>query len=305
LWSNGSGGAIKDCYLASGANGAGGTGGTGGIRGNGATGGTGGTGGGNGGTGGNGGSGGTGGQGGNGVRYAIANQNGGSAPALSGTDAGLTVNVDGSGGFVPNPTSPGFVFTALYNNTTGCTNSQDTLTKNSETWVSYGSGGSLVNDLTSISSSFAPGINEVSVVYSTTGWKDISTSTNYRTSMVDITATRTLPVILNNNSSYCTGSTVSLSCTPNAYSVVTDYSWVVQQSSPGSITGLNIPVPILTSGASSITFTPVNNTSADIIYQVKLAVKDQCCGWSIPVYASITIKSPLQSGGTITSDQSL
>ena len=34
----------------------------------------------------------------------------------------------------------------------------------------------------------------------------------------------------------------------------------------------------------------MDNTNLPICYQIRLRVKDDCCGWSIPVYEYVTIE---------------
>lgn len=304
VWNGGTGGVVSNSYLTSGTAGTGGAGGSGGTgpngtgglgaAGNGCGGGDGGAGGASGG-GGKGGNGGAGGTGRVGTRYCIANYGGGTAP----TSTGITANSHTVAGTVP--PVPVNALGVDYNNVGGCTNSYTDLNKTTSTWSNFGSGGAYINDITSSLSSGTSNDDPVSVYYTTTGWKDISTATDTRARLLYVRTPRTLPTINGISSPICKDGSLTLTCTPNSPSSTTDYEWTIQQT---PVTGLNTPVPIYTANSASITYAFPNSTGADITYQIKLRVKDQCCGWSIPVYGSVTVR-PQVTAGSINGDQTI
>ncbi|CAN5397486.1 hypothetical protein BH09BAC1_BH09BAC1_20670 [soil metagenome] len=291
IWNN-SGGSITNTIIASGTVSSGGLGGSGGGGGSGAGGrakngrncdsGDGGA----SGAGSNGGAGGNGGNGSAGISYAVANVN--SSGVLTATNApsispAITVNSATSGGSTPNPTN---ALVVNYDNTKGCTNSVINLTKVSGTWSSYGTGGAVVKDITSALSSQLTSSNTISVFYSSTGWKDVTTTTDTRTRLVFVSTTRTPPVINGITTPICADGQLSLTVTPNSPSNVVAYDWVVQAS---PVTGLTTPAATLTSNSATPTFTFPNAGSTNITYQIKLSVQDECCGWSIPVFATVVV----------------
>ena len=265
-----------------------GAGGAGGAGGNGGAGGSGGSGrntcsdergtSGNGGAGGNGARGGTGQSGADGVSYAVYKSGTGAS------DPSVTVL---------NPTNPLY---ANYYNTKGCTNSVIYLTKVTAAgnWVSFGTGGDLVDNITPSLSSTSMASNSPIVYYTSTGWKDIeATTSSQRDRLLFIKTNRTPPVINGVTSPLCKDGSLSLTVTPNSPSVTTGYEWTVQQT---PVTSLTAPTPLLTSNSATPTFDFPNNTNADITYQIKLSVQDECCGWSIPVYATVVVKPDILPG---------
>ncbi len=184
---------------------------------------------------------------------------------------------------VPNPTN---ALVVNYDNTKGCTNSIIDLQKTTGTWSSYGTGGATVKDITSALSSQSTSSNNIAVFYTSTGWKDITTTTDTRTRFVYVSTTRTPPVINGIISTICADGELSLTATPNSPSNVVAYSWTIQQQ---AVTGLTTPTPIDVSSSATPTFSFPNATAGNIVYQIKLSVQDECCGWSIPVYGFVTV----------------
>jgi hypothetical protein len=184
---------------------------------------------------------------------------------------------------VSNPTN---ALVVNYDNTKGCTNSVINLTKVTGTWSNYGTDGATVKDITSLLSSQSTAANNISVFYTSTGWKDITTTTDTRTRLLFVSTTRTPPVINGITTPICADGSLSLTCTPNSPSNVVAYDWVVQAT---LVTGLSTPAATLTSNSATPTFAFPNAGSTNITYQIKLSVQDECCGWSIPVYGFVTV----------------
>ncbi len=279
-------GSYRQCIFTGGTLGAGGTGGTGGF---GRTGGTGGFGNtnctgevGSGGNGGKGGDSGDGGRGGNGSP--------GKSAGIGQWQNAALVTFSNFGGAQPISD-----MTTFYQY--GCTNSEIALTKLSGTWTDYGSGGNLQNIVSEWYSGYTTATNAVTVYYTTVGIKDISTTTspvpNNYLKYVYIDAVRNTPtIIINpNDTTLCTGDVLALNCKANTNGDSIGYDWDIERittpnspTAPGTasfFSGSTVHTP------GNVTF--INNSTNIEVYQIKLRVKDVCCGWSIPVYKRITV----------------
>lgn len=266
-WNNGAGAAMQYYSLAPGNAGQGGSGGDGGDGGDG----------GNGASGasncsseiGEGASGGSGGDGGDGGDAANGDT-GDSTPLFQN---GTSVNLTGTG--IPTNFSP-----IIVNQSQGCTNSEIMLSKNGGTF-NPGSMGSptLVNDVDPTTTSYVTTQNNISVYYTTLGTYNVVVDGEVYSDFISINQTRTLPTmnVTSNGgaaSVLCGNSTIDMS-TPD---VGVDYDWaIVNQGIAQSPDGGN--------GSMSSTHTfPTDGT-----YHVRLRVKDDCCGWSIPVYFEVIV----------------
>ncbi len=289
LYNNGASGNFIGCQLTAGSGGAGGAGGTGGAGGaggfdgftwimgcSGSTCGNGGY----GGWGSTGGQGGTGGQGSTGTSYAVGTL-GGSAASF--TNFTCATNSASSCGSAP-VSSP--VLTV--NQSQGCTNSEVTITKTSGSWGVFNGNGAFVNNLTASTTSYANSSTPAVVSYTTTGDKDLILAGNTYSNFVRITQTRALPVIDAITSPICIGDNISLSTS----TVGTAYDWSIAKTSFSNPT-------VYTSSSQSPGL--VNTASFTTgTYLVKLRVKEDCCGWSVPVYATVIVSAAPGAAGTIT-----
>jgi gliding motility-associated-like protein len=295
IYSNGATTNITDCKFVTGTAGAGGTGGQGGAGGaGGAT-----TSrsalpacangdgdcnrGGQGGAGANGGAGGNGGNGGNGVAYAIG-FNTGAAPTIS-TSPAVALNSSTTGGSVPNPVNLGVNY---YENAKGCVNSEINISRNlAGTWALPGAA-SFENNVNSTTSSFNSGTNNATIIFNTAGVYDLSTNGFVYDNVIRITeGTRTLPTITVNPTVVCSGAPFSLSASP-AWGTEIDFEWIVFTNSalaPGDI------VASSSTQIPSFTLTVATQTT----YNIRYRVKEQCCGWSAPVYSTVTVNPPVST----------
>ncbi len=293
IFNNGTGSIIYDTQVATGAFG------SGGLGGNGGTGGPGGTGyfeltsGGTrlinqhcgdanyGGGGGNGTAGGNGGNGGNGVagvNVASSVMGAGTNPTVT-TTPGITLNTSTSGGGVPNPINLGVNY---YENAKGCVNSEILISRNlAGTWSLPGAA-SFENDIDAITSSFNVNSNNATIIFNAAGIYDLTTNGSIYNDVIRITdGTRTLPVITVNPTVVCSGSPFSLSATP--WGTEIDFEWVIFTSSAQTpLATSNLQVP-------SFTFSVGSQTT----YNIRYRVKEQCCGWSAPIYSTVTINPPV------------
>ena len=266
-WSNGANADVIDSDLAPGAAGNGGQGGAGGDGANGGQGDSGATTcsseigeGGDGGNGGNGGNGGDGADGADGVSISIE---------VDGTAA----NVAGTS--IPANYNP---VTVLQNQ--GCTNSEILVTKNGGSFDLGAMGGAvLVNDIDPTTSSYTVGASSVAVYYSTLGIQDVVISGVRYNDYVDVVTNRPLPALAVLND----GAPVTTACEGLILDMNTDdgslsYDWAIVKNG----------VAVVPTGGNGDTAT--THLFDDIgTYHVRLRVKDECCGWSIPVYQEVTI----------------
>lgn len=292
IWNNGTGGQIVDCTINTGTAGNGGNGGDGGSGGSAGTGGFEGitssgrqvinncANGQNSGGGGDGSAGGRGGNGGNGVtgvRFAICQQGGGTAPTVTLTPS-ITINTSISGGSIPNPTT----VSVDYNLSKGCINSQIGVSRtNAGTWTLPGAA-SYINNVNSTTSSYNNSTNSVFITFSSAGSFPVTTNgAGYNNVINIIENSRPLPVITTPGSNLCSGTPFNLSATN--WGTEVDYDWRIFTTDATS--------PIATSSLQSPNFTlsVVTQTTYNIYY----SAREECCGWSTPVYATITIDPPV------------
>ncbi|CAF4776512.1 unnamed protein product, partial [Rotaria sp. Silwood2] len=297
IYASGGNGTITDCSINPGTAGGGGAGATGrpgaggsaGQGGKNSGGGCNNTTGGAGGSGGTGGIGGTGQQGAAGIRQTIVAING---AAISGSAS--TVPADG---------------TVTVNWDRGCRLSQIDLTKSTTNdWGTFiNTDPIFVKNLTSATTSFAANQNTVSIYYpasSALGDKSISTSSVtlanfiklYGDRLISPVPTGSLPIIAP-IAPPCPATNLSVSLDASFNSTmqgnITAWDWTYAQVSPtnnsGSPTTINASAnPV---GTPAIVTPPSGGWVAGATYQVKLRMKENCCGWSIPVYTTFTIPS--------------
>ncbi len=316
-----SSGTVADCLLNTGNLGAGGAGGTGGAGGAGGAGGIGGgrlngtyfnppcggctnwpgssfsapcqngdpdcNAGGMGGPGGNGGKGGDGGFGGNGVRVAIASRDGfGNATTSQPTLAGfsLAINSAVNGGALPNALT---ITTHYLGLGKGCTNSQIEITRNGAgNWVLPG-GAAYVNDVNNTTSSYSNTTSPAIIYYTSTGVYYVNAGGTLYRGEHRIFDTRPVPTIGISDDTICSGGSITLTHT-NPTGNEIDYDWRIFTTSAQT--------PLQTSNLASPSFTLTAATPT--VYYIYLAVRENCCGWSIPRYAQVVVNPPANTPAT-------
>ncbi len=293
IFNNGTGSVIYDTQINSG------TAGTGGLGGNGGTGGAAGGGsfqltnggtrlmnqhcgdanyGGGGGDGSAGGNGGNGGTGAAGVNLAISVRGGGTNPTVT-TSPAITLNTSTSGGGVPNPINLGVNY---YENAKGCTNSEIIISGNTTTWSLPGAA-AFENNVNSTTSAFNNSSPTATISFNSTGVFDLTSFSLYN-DVIRITSSRPLPVITVNPSVVCSGSPFSLSAT--TFGTEIDFEWIIFTN---SAIAPSDTIATSTQQIPSFTLTvPVATT-----YNIRYRVKEQCCGWSVPVYSTVTVNPPV------------
>ena len=258
-----------------------GTAGQGGVGGAGGAGGAGGIGGprrtncsseiGEGGAGGNGGAGGAGGQGGT-ASNGISDQ----------------ISMDGivSSPGIMIPMSPALMVTHL-----GCTNSEIMIEKPSGTWT-FPAGMDFINDLDAISTSFLSTDNIATIYTINTGSNTIGNgATNYE-NFIWVHTDRPLPTFdASMPSLVCEGQNLVL----NTPTVGAEYEWLIFED--GSTT--DVPVAMFTTQVAIYPPPPVAGGLDS--YHIRLRVRDNCCGWSAPVYFNFDVAAT-STGPTVTMD---
>jgi hypothetical protein len=281
LWSN-TGGSFTDCTINTGnagsvtSGGTGGNGGTGGTAGNGGGINTGSCSSGNGGAGGRGGDGGRGGNGGSGaagVRYAVAYQSSTSAPAFN----NMAGTVNSTTSFTTTiPTTPAVTVDAQ--NGKLCTNSVIALTKASGNWTLPGGIAYIDENGPNDGAASYTSASSPANVYATTAnsWYGITGPLTYN-NLFRVLDARTLPTI-NTIAAPCVGGNITPTLGSGSYGTVVDHEWEVFSGTSASGS------PIFTStGSATPTIGPFTTAGT---YIVKYKQREQCCGWSIPIYSA-------------------
>ena len=274
----GGSGTITDCAITPGTAGSGGTG----SNGQGADGGSSGSNGGDntgycdGGKGGRGGDGGAGGAGGN--------ASGGAAGISISLQTGNSAAVTRTGTTVPNDGT----VTADWKR--GCTNSQILLTKTSgSNWTGITSNPSYVFNLTSTTTNYDAADNNIAVYYTSTGFKNISLGTTTLSNFIRIYGARleapvnTVIAAISPNQ-ICPTESINLANTISSSSNIIEWKWeITNVSSPTT------NVYTSTSASPGTVVPPVGGWIPGATYQVRLQMRELCCGWSIPMYRTFTI----------------
>ncbi|MBX7225900.1 MAG: T9SS type A sorting domain-containing protein [Chitinophagales bacterium] len=160
-----------------------------------------------------------------------------------------------------------------------------------------------MDNMSSGVTSYTSSTDNIYTYYTTTGTKDIVTSSSPGTyaRWVYIDGTRSLPTIYYSPTdlNICTGETISFNCKTNNLNDSTGYDWCIQRiSSPNSTSSPGACV-FTSSVHTPGSYTFVNGQTVTETYQVKLRVRDECCGWSRPQYLLVTVY-PNIANNTIT-----
>ncbi len=258
-WNNGANGELRNVTLTPGNSGNGSPGGSGGQGGSGGSGGQGGFGPDNGGNGGNGGPGGSGGQGG-------AGGTGANGQSLQLFESGSLLEVS----------NDGFPYAEIYTAKSlfGCTNSIVNISKSAGNWDLAAMQANAVDDVLPGESSFDPTVNATQVYYLSQGPKDLVTELSTINDFFSIRDNRPLPMIDAIPDSICAESGLVFSTPTGGL----EHTWSVLNESGTTVatrSGMNPAEVELNPGK----------------YFLRLSVRDECCGWSIPVYDSTFVKS--------------
>ncbi|MBK8658412.1 MAG: hypothetical protein IPN22_05950 [Bacteroidetes bacterium] len=127
----------------------------------------------------------------------------------------------------------------------------------------------------------------MAVYYTSTGDKDVIVNGVTYSNFIKIKGTRNLPVIDTITNPICVGQNINLS-TP---STGTAYEWAISNN--------NFASNVYTSSSQNPGLVNTSSYSAGT-YKVRLRVKEDCCGWSIPKYSQFIITTPTGPAQPIT-----
>jgi hypothetical protein len=111
--------------------------------------------------------------------------------------------------------------------------------------------------------------------------------------VVNITATDGSALTSNQ---ICVSGSIKVNAT-SLYGTTMEYNWQVYSGSAAPTNALSPGTPLFSSSAASPTFGAFNT---DGTYIVRLQVREQCCGWSIPAFATLTVKKQPSAPTSIT-----
>ncbi|GIV33985.1 MAG: hypothetical protein KatS3mg031_1520 [Chitinophagales bacterium] len=192
--------------------------------------------------------------------------------------------VVGSGASNPStsiPTSP--VVRILHDKGKPCINSEINLYKASGTWT-LPSGLTFVNDRNETQTSYTTSSTNIKIYSTTTNATyDLTAPADFPGFLRIVSDNRPLPVITISPTSLCEGAGAEIQLThTNAWGTQVEYEWVIFSA----VTN-NANSPLITINSSN----PLVDVSALAAgsYKVRYRVREICCGWSRPVYASFTI----------------
>lgn len=184
---------------------------------------------------------------------------------------GDTKNVHGitlTGTTVPNPAT---VIATQYG---GCPWSEIQISNNIGGFDLTGTGAQYYPDLGPGQSSYNNIQNSVSIYFTSGGHKDVIQNGTTYIGFLTVRNTRPQPTINAIPPSACLGSPITLGTSQTGMA----YEWLIYTTTPSS--------PIQTYATQN----PGNYVPSNLgTYYVRFRIKDECCGWSIPVYDSIAI----------------
>jgi gliding motility-associated-like protein len=229
---------------------------------------------------------GAGGRGGNGGTGGAGGSGGAGAPGLS-----SIVEIQSGGSSTPS-TVAGITQIITNQPLAGCTNSEILITKDGGTWGLTGTA-AFIQDLNAASSSYTTASGTALISYTATGAQSINISGNPYGGFIMVNTNRALPTFdASMSNTICEGNSFLMN-TPTSGA---QYEWVIFPAAGNSST----PVAIFTTSVASWP-TPITGTSVN--YTVRLRIRDNCCGWSVPVYYNFSVVSgsigPIGTGATI------
>jgi hypothetical protein len=182
----------------------------------------------------------------------------------------------------------------------GCTNSRIVIRKAGGVWGSLGGLGAIdypeINNPPNSPVSTTEGVAAPEkLIYFATGNlgpKNLNTGAEDYFNQLYIRFDRPAPTT-SLPSQICSGTPVDFTATSGLPDPI-DHEWVVQEvisgARPTGVMTSPAPVIVINSIQSPTgVMLPANTTTGNKVYQVRYRVRDNCCGWSIPVYRDITV----------------
>lgn len=219
--------------------------------------------------------------------------NGGNAGSGGAGAAGVSSSVQlVSGSSSANNVAAGITQIITNQPLAGCTNSEILITKDGGTWGLTGTG-AFIQDLNASTSSYSNASASAIVSYTSIGAQSININGTPYGGFIMINSNRALPTFdASMSNTICEGN----SFTMNTPTSGVQYEWVIFPDAGNTST----PVAIFTTSVASWP-TPVTGTTVN--YSVRLRVRENCCGWSAPVYYNFSVVAgtvgPVATGATI------
>lgn len=229
------------------------------------------------------GDGGNGGYGGNGGR---------GRDGANGLSAQMVTNGTASSPSTSIPNSP--IVQINYENSKICSNSIVEIEKSSGNWGTLPSNWEYVryeNDATASQFNNTSSPAEIATT-NTTGYYNLQAGSTTFNSYLAVRENRPKPVVtikandgstLNPAATICEGGTVQLTAT--SYGTEVQYLWDVYKGDKAAQKGGANPTPVFSSTLQS----PITSDLDLGTYTVRYQVREQCCGWSVPVFAKIYV----------------
>jgi|GEM_PF-985740 len=156
-----------------------------------------------------------------------------------------------------------------------CTNSEINILKTSGSWDLSGTGGAFVNDLTSSTSSYTNTSNDANIYFTTTGNKNIKLNSSTYEGFITVNITRAAPTINALPAAICIGDPVTF----GTLSTGINYDWKIYDQNGTQIQAF------ITQNPGVYIFSSVGT------YSIRFRVRTECCGWSIPAYATVDVQA--------------
>ena len=186
----------------------------------------------------------------------------------------------------------------------GCANSEITISRTAaDNWNIPGMGTNpfYENNLTSVSSTYNNTTSNAVIYYTAgSGDKTIGTVNAALNNFILLTGTRLITPansIINPIASPCANGDINLTSTLSAgqQANVISYDWEIANiTSPGTIVASSTA-----SANPGAIAPPVGGWIPGATYQVRLRLKEFCCGWSIPMWATFTVATVPPASGAI------
>ncbi len=210
---------------------------------------------------------------------------------------GYSLNEYIQGGSVVATINPGDPLTPVLETDygSGCTYSVFRVENSSNAnWVGVGGGIDVKDIRQDIGSQTGSTANPRNIYFTNTALKGKTlelVAGDYR-NQIYVRYQRELPEIFPLPTTICHNTPIDLLSDPKS-EFHTEYKWTIQAGNKdglSTIVGLNDPAPTYTFASQDVYGVVLpNSTTENIVYQIKFEVKDACCGWSIPVYKTITV----------------
>ncbi|HXH19535.1 MAG TPA: immunoglobulin domain-containing protein [Chitinophagales bacterium] len=188
-------------------------------------------------------------------------------------------------GSISSPFNPGNPITLYAQSQDYCRNSDIQLGKTTGTWT-FQAGLNIVNDKRdapagTASSSYTTSSNLISAyTTSANATYDVTVGSTFYDDILKIGSSLRILPIINSPTTLCYQGTLALSAT--TWGTVVEHEWRIY---PGD----DVNNPVFTSTVASPTTPPLTCGTYPCTYTIRYRQREQCCGWSVPVFSTVTI----------------